>query len=79
MKKLNGCEEQCQLTAARLSAYTSGNERQLTINELSVPSSTTCVLTTAFPRSAQNVAATRPAWIAVTAVSAVDPYPPQVQ
>lgn len=52
-------------------------EAGLTIRALSVPSSTTCVLTMAFPSSAQNVAATSPACTAVTAVSAVDPCFPK--
>ena len=45
----------------------------LTSSELIVPSSTTCVLTIAFPSNAQNVAATKPAWTAVMAVRAVEP------
>lgn len=45
----------------------------LTIKELRVPSSTTCVLTIAFPRRAQKVAATKPAWIAVSTERAVEP------
>ena len=47
--------------------------RVRTTKELIVPSSTTCVLTIAVPRRAQNVAATKPAWTAVIAVSAVEP------
>ena len=41
--------------------------------ELNVPSSTTCVLTSPFPRRVQKVAATVPAWIAVSTTSAVEP------
>ena len=44
-----------------------------TMRELRVPSSTTCVLTMALPRRVQNVAATRPAWMAVNTDKAVEP------
>ena len=47
--------------------------KALTKSELIVPSSTSCVLTIALPRSAQKVAATNPACMAVIAVSAVEP------
>ena len=45
----------------------------LTMTELKVPSSTTCVLTIPFASKAQNVAATKPACIAVSTVRAVEP------
>ena len=48
-----------------------GEER--TRRALIVPSSTICVLMSALPNKAQKVAATRPAWMAVMAVSAVVP------
>ena len=75
MKKSNGCRvakvrDGKFVHVIHVAEY---REMELTSKELIVPSSTICVLTMALPRRAQKVAATRPAWMAVIAVRAVEP------
>lgn len=49
-------------------------ESRRTTIELRVPSSTICVATMALASNAQNNVATRPAWMAVSATKAVEPW-----
>jgi hypothetical protein len=62
-----------RLHAVPMSDARAGRKDARTTSDDGVPSSTTCVATSALAMSAQKSAATSPAWIAVSTTSAVEP------
>lgn len=66
-------EKGCESGYGYVKQVAFATRRRLTMRELRVPSSTTCVLTIPFAKSVQKVAATRPACIAVSTTRAVEP------